>query len=514
MSAMLLFGRWVVLSVDDIRADYAVLVQGGRVVEVGPIDEMRQKHSGVIEHGGTDCAILPGLINAHHHCYGVELANQNVPDDFLEPWMFYGTSMVGLSPYVSSAHAGLRLIKTGVTAVVDMCSSGPTRADAEDRLLEKAQGYREIGLRTAIAPGERWQNRIVHGHGEEAEFLASLPATLRTQVLDSEARRNRLSPDAYFDLLSHLVPQSDGLIDYWFGPTGPQWTPDDVLARIATQAERLDTRVQTHALESFYEGLESPRIRGKRLMRHFSDLGVLNDRLSLAHVVWPSDADIEDLARSGTQVSHNPGSNLRLRSGVAPVSAMQAAGVHTALGMDGTTLGGAEDIFAEMRLALALNRPPHPAAPALTTRDVLRMATEGGARLMGRAHELGKLLPGFCADAIVVDMTRAINPWTAPNVDPLDLIVGRVTARDVRDVVVNGQIILRDGMACGVDEPALLDRLRDELDASPPDPSALKVAQSLRPHLKNWYARWEREGTQPAPVLRYCGGPNQQENSI
>lgn len=491
MSAKLLWGPWVVVSADEVLADAAVLLQSGRVAEIGPAKDMRNRHAGVPTHGGDDCAILPGLINAHHHCYGVELANQQVEDDFLEPWMFCGPSMVGLSPYVATAHAGMRLLKTGVTSVVDMCSAGASRGRAEAGLLEKASAYRDVGIRAAIAPGERWRNRIVHGTGEEAGFLETLPADIRRDLGALEARRARLSTDAYFDLMDCLVPQSDGLRDFWFGPTGPQWTPDEVLARIAQAAERLDTRVQSHALESYYEGLESQRIRGKRLMTFFEDLGLLNERLSLAHVVWAATQDIEDLARSGVQVSHNPGSNLRLRSGVAPVAQMHDQGAVVALGMDGTTLGGAEDIFAEMRLALALNSPPHNSAKSLTARDVFSFATEGGAALMGRATELGQLRPGFCADAVVLDLSRPTAPWCAPDVDPIALIVQRATAQDVRDVFVDGACVLERGQVTGLQECSLLDQLRTELDQNPPDPTARYLAQKLRPFLLDWYAQWE-----------------------
>ncbi|WP_299951519.1 amidohydrolase family protein [uncultured Ruegeria sp.] len=513
MADMLLTGRWVVLSPTDVLEHHAVVLSNGRVLEVGPTDALRARYHGVPEYGDDNCAVLPGLINAHHHCYGVELANQNFQDDFLEPWMFCGPSMVGLSPYVSSAHAGLRLIRTGVTSVVDMCSAGVSLNEGVARLEEKAQAYRDVGLRAAIAPGERWQNRMVHGAGEEKGFLESLPQDLRDALRTCETQRKRLPEQDYLSLMQALVPSGDGMQQFWFGPTGPQWTPEPVLEQIARDAERLDTRIQTHALESFYEGLESQRIHGKRLMRRFSDMGLLNERLSMAHVVWAGLDDMVDIAASGAQVSHNPGSNLRLRSGVSPAAEMHAHGVSLALGMDGTTLGGDEDMFAEMRLARALNTPPHATAVQLASRDVFSMATIGGARLMGRPHELGQLKPGFCADAVVVDLSRAMAPWCAPEVDPIDLIVGRAKADDIRHVVVQGEVVLDSGQAVKVDAPNLIDRLQREIEANPPDPSSRELAQDLRPYLLAWYARWEHpslNGSQsisglpvPEPVLRY-----------
>jgi cytosine/adenosine deaminase-related metal-dependent hydrolase len=392
--------------------------------------------------------------------------------------------------------------------VVDMCAAGPDRAHAETRLRAKAQAYRQAGLRAVIAPGERWQNRIVHGAGEEAAFLATLPPPLRARLQQAEAARQRLTPADYLDLLGDLIGENDGHVDFWFGPTGPQWTPDDLLTNIARHAERLDTRVQTHALESHYESIESPRIRDHSVIDHFTRLGLLNDRLSLAHAVWATDADMDQISRAGSQVSHNPGSNLRLRSGVAPAARMRAAGVTTALGMDGTTLAGDEDMFAEMRLALNLNRAPHASGPSLDARDVLEMATIAGAQLLGRAEELGRLHPGFLADAVVLDLSRLLNPWTDLAADPVDLIIGRARAGDVRDVLVGGRPVLRNGAPAGIDADALTTDLHAALDANPPDPDTRALQANLRPWLMDWYARWDNDhaDTNP-PVQRYGARP-------
>ena len=132
---LLLSGRWVIVSAWDVRSDHTLLVQNGRVVELGPRSEMRARYAGLREIGGDDCAILPGFINAHHHCYGVELANQGIHDDFLEPWMFNSNAMVSLSPRVATAHAALRLLHSGVTAVVDMCAAGSSRDIATQSLI-------------------------------------------------------------------------------------------------------------------------------------------------------------------------------------------------------------------------------------------------------------------------------------------------------------------------------------------------------------------------------------------
>lgn len=514
MNDVLLTGDYVFLSARDVRRDWAVLFQYGRVSETGPIAEMRRRHAGIAERGGQGCAILPGLINAHHHCYGVELVNQAVKDDFLEPWMFNGAAMVDLSPHISTAHAAVRLLRSGVTSVVDMCSAGASRSDAQVRLTEKARAYQNVGLRAAIAPGERWQNRLVHGAGEEARFYASLPETLRQRLKTAETERRRLSPDEYFDVMADLSGQGTDLQQFWFGPTGPQWTPDEVLRKIAREAERLNTRIQTHALESHYESIESPRVRGTSVLQHLDRLSLLSERLSLAHVVWATEGDIALVRSRGVQISHNPSSNLRLRSGIAPAPSMVAAGVCTALGMDGTSLAGDEDMFAEMRLARNLGQPPHATAPALTAVQVLEMATSGGAELLGR-DDLGQLHPGFCGDALILDMSRMLHPWSAPDIDPVELIVGRAKACDVRDVLVDGTLVLQDGDLLGIDEQSLMDDLRSEMLSNPQDAAARALQQDLRPYVMGFYADWDVAALNShRPATRYGVRPDFQLSSF
>ena len=308
--------------------------------------------------------------------------------------------------------------------------------------------------------------------------------------------------------MSELVAQNNGHQDYWFGPTGPQWTPTDLLKQISVEAERLDTRIQTHALESHYENLESPRTRGEDVLPYLDRIGFLTERLSLAHAVWTTKKDIKLLQTRGVQVSHNPGSNLRLRSGIAPAAEMFTAGIPVGIGMDGTSLAGDEDMFAEIRLALALNRPPHVSGPALTARHALQMATEHGAGLMGREHELGCLRPGFYADALVLDLERLTQPWISPEVCPVALIVGRAKASDLRHVVVNGELRLQDRRATGLNEKALMAQICVELTQTPPTDDARQLQQDLRGYLMRWYASWDAvAGLSHPPVSRYGARP-------
>ena len=292
------------------------------------------------------------------------------------------------------------------------------------------------------------------------------------------------------------------MIDMWFGPTAPQWTPDAVLRNIVLAAEHVDTRIQTHVLESYYESLESPRSRSNRILPHLAELGFLNHRTSMAHMVWGDPRDFDLLAKSGVQISCNPSSNLRLRSGIAPAARYHDAGIILAVGMDGTTLADDEDMFAELRLVLNLNRPPHPSGSSLSARDVFGMATTGGAKLLGKGNELGQLQRGFRADLTLVDTGRITMPWVDPDTDPLILLLTRTRKDDVRDVFVNGRHVLKSGSIQCVNEDQLLIELIDALSSLPPKNEERALCKDLRPFLLEWYKTWDVAADADEPSVR------------
>jgi cytosine/adenosine deaminase-related metal-dependent hydrolase len=253
--------------------------------------------------------------------------------------------------------------------------------------------------------------------------------------------------------------------------------------------------------ESYYEKLHGPREHGQATLAHLGRLGVLGPRFSIAHGVWLSEPEIALLAETGAAVSHNPGSNLRLRAGIAPLNALLAAGATVALGMDGTAIGDDEDMFAEMRLALRLARPPVLCTSAPSPAEVFRLATLGGARLMRKDDRIGRLAPGFQADLAVVDLDRASWPWTAPELDPLDLVVLRARAGDVRTVLVGGEVVLADGRPTRFDEEAAGRELAARLAKIPFPAEAAGLAERLMPQLEAYYRAWDHG--RPAPRTAY-----------
>ena len=303
----------------------------------------------------------------------------------------------------------------------------------------------------------------------------------------------------YFAIQDELIAawREHPRIDVWFAPPGPQWVSDSFMQQIAERAEALDTNIQTHAAESFSEKLHGPRDYAKPVMVHLRDLGVLGPRYSIAHGVWLGETEIDVLRETGTSVCHNPGSNLRLRAGIAPLGAFLAGGANVALGMDATTLNDDEDYFAEMRLAMRLGRSPQLDGPAPSAADIFRLATAGGAKLLRRDHELGRIAPGYLADLVLLDLDRLSWPWVAPEADPRDLVLMRAKACDVRSVFVAGERVWHDGAPTGFDLDAVAAEFAARLASASRSADEERLVAALKPELRRHYGAWQRPPLRP-----------------
>lgn len=494
----LVFGRWVFAGQSTLDHG-AVAIQADTVIEVGSQEDLRRKYPNAAVMGSDNFAVMPGLINAHHHSNGVPNSLQGVSDDYLEPWLFSLLCLRGQAPLPQTLFSIARLLRSGVTSVVDFSiMSGP--ADACHSFLgQRLQAYQQAGMRVALAAGAKYQSHLVHGAGQDDLFLQSLPTVLAQKVKKMVPLEEALTPQDYLDLVSDLAKtyHSHPRIQVWFGPPGPQWVSDDLMVRIAAAAARLDTGVQTHVTESLPEKLLGPKFYGKSVIQHLQDLGVLSPRFSMAHGVWVSETDIQILADTGASISHNPSSNLRLRAGVLPLNALMAAGATVGLGMDGTAIGDDEDMFAEMRLAARLHREAQMKQTAPTWEDIFKLATQGSAKLMLQESSIGQIAPGFKADMVLVDWDAVTWPWLAPEADPLEVMLMRAEAGNVHTVLVNGDVVLKNGQPTGFDLQAVAAELADQLSASPGRDHYRDLSAEVRPYLESWYAAWQVPDLQP-----------------
>jgi cytosine/adenosine deaminase-related metal-dependent hydrolase len=493
---LLITGRWIFTgteSTDTILDEGAVLVEAGYIKDIGSIRALRPRYPHARQMGSNDVAVLPGMINAHHHANGVSAVQHGIQDDLLESWLLSLATKRLSNPYLETLLSASRLMRTGVTAVVDMVSGLGSAHQFEARTRHVLEAYDKAGIRARVAPGFRDQSLIVAGPGEDRRFLESLSDEERIVALDCLPGRDSIDETEYFAMIERLWNdyREHPRLGVWFGPPAPHWVSDRFLERIAQYAEAMDVGIQTHVNESVYEMLHGPRYYGQPTVHHLERLGLLSPRLSIAHGVWLNDAEIDLLAENGACVSHNPGSNLRLRSGIAPLSAMIERGVTVGLGMDSTTLDDEEDMFSELRLALRLSQSSTFDGPTTSLYDLWRMATHGGAVLMGCGGEIGRITPGHAADLVLVELDRITWPWVAPEVDPLMLTLMRAKAGDVRTVLVGGEVVLEDGQPCTFDLREVGEALAATLDEMEYNSDAAYRARLLRPLIEKWYGDWE-----------------------
>jgi cytosine/adenosine deaminase-related metal-dependent hydrolase len=218
------------------------------------------------------------------------------------------------------------------------------------------------------------------------------------------------------------------------GPIAPQWSSETIMDGLADRWPR-GVRVHTHLLE---RPSQRAPVYGPAPVQKLDDHGLLSDRTSVAHGVWLEPEEISLLAARKVSVVHCPGSNTRLEAGSAPVRQMLDAGVPVALGLDSNPLHHPPDVFAEMRYAREVAAS---LGTSISEREVLAMATSGGAAAVGRQGEIGTLRPGARADLVLLDSAD----FSETDEDPVSWIINGASRSDVREVWVGGRALFRDG---------------------------------------------------------------------
>ena len=231
---LLVRGRWVVTGAgpdDQSLSDAAVLVEGDRVAEIGPWITLRQRHPDCEVLGSEDSAVLPGMVNAHHHSSGVSALQQGIADDLLEPWILARIRMRPGDAYLDTLLSAARLMATGVTSVVDVRSGGGAPEAYDAMVRDGLRAHDEAGLRVAYAAGIGDQSFLVAGAGEDRAFLAGLPDDLRPLAESLLPGPEQLTQDDYFAVMEAIWRdhRDHPRIGLWFGPPGPQWVSDPFL---------------------------------------------------------------------------------------------------------------------------------------------------------------------------------------------------------------------------------------------------------------------------------------------
>ena len=495
----LLSGTTAIAPDHEVVQDGAVLVEGERIAALGSYAQLRAQHPTAEELGSPRHLLLPGLVNAHDHARGLGTVQGGVADDALETWVLLLEDCLDVGPYLAALWTGIALIESGVTTTQHdfIPSAHGTLADG---VLDALRAYETLGLRVAI--GIPFFDQYALSLDEDA-FMAGLPPDLTGPARQWAVSRAGLPMTEYRAVVTGLArtcreryPRARLLVS----PGGPWRCSDAMLVQLTEWARAEGLGRHLHLLETPYQRALGHRRHGGRTLVHaLAGMGVLGPDLTCAHGVWLTEADIALLAEAGVSVAHNPSSNLRLRSGLAPVPALLAAGVNVGLGLDGTALNDDQDFIQEMRLCATLHACPRFGAPALRAEQVLRMATIAGAHaVLGPDDSPGRFEPGAPADLILVRQDRMRAPFTHPRVGKLELFLRRGKAEDVETVIVGGRVVLRDRQFSSIDRAAVAGQvaeaaaraLRDSRDPPP-------WRAALLEHLRRFYQSWTEPAVEP-----------------
>jgi cytosine/adenosine deaminase-related metal-dependent hydrolase len=261
--------------------------------------------------------------------------------------------------------------------------------------------------------------------------------------------------------------------------------------------------IHLHLSETPYQKAFSQRRFGKSSVAHLADIGFLGPHLTLGHGTWIDEGDLDLIHDHRVCICHNASSNLRLRSGIAPVTALVARGIPVALGIDEAGLNDDRDMLQEMRLVKHLHCAPGIFDDALTPAQIFRMATEHGARAIGFGDEIGSIEVGKRADMVVLDYGRITAPFTADATSPVTALIHRAKTDHVTATMIEGRVVYSDGAFTFVDRDSALARLRADLDRPERPDEAERAAFSRRvlPHIRDFYRDWELPPANPWYVL-------------
>ncbi|MGD8566856.1 MAG: TRZ/ATZ family hydrolase [Gammaproteobacteria bacterium] len=428
---LLIFAQWVVTvdDADSVLEEHAVAVHDGRIMDILPWPQARQRYRSENTHQLDHQALIPGLINAHTHA-AMTLFRGLADDLHLMEWLqdhiwpAEGKWVSDEFVHDGTLHAAAEMIRGGTTCFNDMYFF----PDVTARVIDHCGMRATVGL-----------------------ILIDFPT-----VWASDA-------DEYISkgLEVHDHYRSNTRINTAFAPHAPYTVSDEPLTRVETLAEELDIPVHIHVHETAFEVKQAVDQNGLRPLSRLNDKGLLSPRLQAVHMTQLTDKEIDLLATSNANVVHCPESNLKLASGYCPVQKLLQSGVNVALGTDGAASNNDLDMLGEMRTAALLAKSVAGDASALPAHAALRMATINGARALGIDNITGSLEKGKAADLVAVDMETL---ETQPLYNVVSQLVYSTTRNQVSNVWVAGQHLLKNHVLTTIDEKEVINKSREWKD--------------------------------------------------
>ncbi|HTK06173.1 MAG TPA: amidohydrolase family protein [Ktedonobacteraceae bacterium] len=448
-----------------LRHHQDILLSGQTIQAIGPsntldINPFRIEHT--ID--GKERLALPGMINAHTHSLE-NMLKATSPSLPLELWLIpLFSENIQWNPrfvYLSALLGAIEMLKSGTTAVLDhLWTADGVSLPSLNATME---AYHTAGIRAAVAPSIEDQDLVLeagqaHGlhfphHPFIDRFHTWAPIPEQLAALD--------------DFIAIWHNSAEGRLRCLIGPSGIHWCSAELLASCNAMAQRYQTGLHLHAVETEIQAKVIRDRLGMGGIKYLRQQEVLRPGTSLAHAIWLDDGDLELLAESGSSIVHNPISNLRLGSGRFHLVQALEKGVTVALGSDGSASNDTQNMFGVLKFSgLLHNQPGEDYRKWPQPHELLEATTRGGATALGMEDQLGKLAPGYLADIILLNLE---NSAFFPLRDPYLHLVYCENGSSVDTVIVNGRVVVEHGKVQTVDEQALRAEIRKHYASLWPD---------------------------------------------
>ena len=436
-----------------------VIIEQGRIAEAGPGSGPDGDFAERLDE--PSAILMPGLVNAHTHSPSNLLKGtwSRLPLEIWRQYIRAGWREYSDEAIYVSAQLGLvEMIRTGCTSLMDHFFTGSPSPHMG--ALNAVSAMVDAGVRggLALTLSDRQYETTVGIDSENVSKAAR-------EELDRISRIEGVESLDGFLRFAASVRQRTDLVTPIVGPSAPHRCSDAQLLRCMEIAVDLDTTVHMHVCETRGQFIQGRNLFGTTPVAHLDKIGILNERLSMAHCVWLTDDDIERVARNGTIVIHNPASNGKLGSGRMRFDDMLRRGVRLGLATDGSGSNDTQNMFEAMRIASVWhNRSDRDYNDWPSAQEVLRAATSGSAHALGLGDDLGIIEAGRLADLVLLTMNSF---HFVPLNNVINQIVYCENGMSVTDVMIDGRWVMRTGKLLTIDEAALYGRaraLRAEMD--------------------------------------------------
>ena len=443
MSRILLKNCYYILKSvhEEALRGYDMLIENNIVTKIDKnIDFSRTREDRVI-----DCSthvVVPGFVNTHHHFY--QTLTRNLPavqDAKLFDWLVYlyeiWKNLDADAIYYSSQLAMGELLKTGCTTATDHHYVYPQNVK-EDIMGLQFKAADDVGMRFSPTRGSMSLSKKDGGLPPD-----SVVQTDDEILKDSERVINQYHDNSEFSMRKIAL-----------APCSPFSVTEDLMKESVKLARKHGVKLHTHLAETKDENDFCVEMYGRRPLKLMEDTGFIGEDVWYAHGIHFNDDELKLLSETKSHISHCPSSNMRLGSGICRVTEMLPTDINVGIGVDGSASNDTSDMLGEMRNALLLQRV-HYGSGAVTTKDIFKLATENGAKLLN-FEKVGRLQEGWAADMAIFNINKM--EYAGSLSDPLAALIFSGYNHGTDYTIVNGRIAVENGRLTGIDEQKLTDK--------------------------------------------------------